>query len=388
MPSATSRSQRADAADGAVHQTQETGAVAPHAQRSVVHAFLLGWNVAELFHARIPRSTPVPPERPEKLPGRGDLDDLAQALLLLNGVAAGAHRVCRIEEWGGLPERLATLRTLLGADTRDPGVVRTELLALHREVLSGSTAADARLGTAYGLGRALAETTLLPSGRDRETLAHSFQPFRIAQMETWLSDLKSLLPAHAAEGVRRSLRRWAAWVRQPIMAMWSEGRRQVVGHRPVDWESPEDQERITRALRRQGQVWRGLLSGEKGALDLLSAEDYVGAAESLVGRLGTLTGWFVRRHWILLLAAGAASAAVLVLLAILSQIALAAVGLGAVAAAVGIAWKGCAATLGKAMTRAERPLWEAALDTRVGIAATRLPRAVVHGVSTVGDAAG
>ncbi|MGI9022044.1 MAG: hypothetical protein ACR2HV_02190 [Acidimicrobiales bacterium] len=73
-------------------------------------------------------------------------------------------------------------------------------------------AADFRLGKAYGLGRALAETTMLPRADRPETFLDAFHPFRLRHLETWLSDLKSAFPAHASEGVRGSLHRWASWV--------------------------------------------------------------------------------------------------------------------------------------------------------------------------------
>ncbi|MGI9022045.1 MAG: hypothetical protein ACR2HV_02195 [Acidimicrobiales bacterium] len=50
--------------------------------------------------------------------------------------------------------------------------------------------------------------------------------------------------------------------------------------------------------------------------------------------------------------------------------------LAAAAGAVGISWKGVGGTLGKALARAETPLWDAQLDASIVIAATRLPQEV------------
>jgi hypothetical protein len=343
---------------------------------TVPFAFALGWNMAELFHARIPGSTPPSPGLPPTLPGMSELDDLAQARLLLDEITVGIGRVARFEEWGLATPELAPLQRLLKARSRDPDKVRAAVLAVHLRLMSGLTATDFRLGKAYGLGRALAETTLLPSADDQDSLRRAFDRFRVARLQRWMSDLKSLLPPHAAQGVRGSVDVWSTWVQHPTMGLWSERTQREVGERPVDWDSAEDRQRIDRALRRQGQVWRALLSGEKRGQDLLSAQNYVQAGVQLISRLGNLVGGFLRRFWWW----GVVGVLVIVLVVALIAIGVAstiAAGLAAAAGAAGISWKAVGGTLGKALARAERPLWEAELDRSIAKAATRLPQEVL-----------
>ncbi len=347
----------------------------PHVQRS----FALGWNMAQLFHGEIPSSTPRGTTGAGgKLPGISDLDPLARVRLLLSEVVVGVHRVCTFRDEGLPALDLRPLETLFGARSRKPDDVRSAMTALHRTLLAYLTAADFRLGKAYGLGRALAETTMVPSADDRETFTEPFDPHRMKTLESWLSDLKSLFPAHATEGVRGSLRTWAAWVTDPTIEKWSACSGEVGAKRQVNWDSDDDQRRITAALGRQAQVWRALLSGEKLGVDLLSTEHYVRAGEQLVDRLGELLGQFLMVYKFVL---GGAVLLVVAVVGVISYFSLSsAITAGAVTAvgAIGISWKGVGGTLGKALGRAERPLWDAALDVSIVIAATRVPQEVTH----------
>ena len=264
----------------------------------------------------------------------------------------------------------------MAASTREPDVVRLQIATLHSSLLSTLTAADFRLGKAYGLGRALAETALLSRAEDPATFDDSFHPFRLRRLETWLSDLKSAFPDHASEGVRGSLRVWAMWVRKPTIEIWSTPDGKVVETRRLDPTSAGDRRRVNRAIRRQGQVWRSMLSGEKLGVDLLSTEHYIQAAEHLIDRLGDLVGRFVKRYRYWVAGAVVLVAALLVGAVVLSRSAAVATAVAAVAGTVGLSWKGVGGTLGKALARAERPLWDAQLDASIAIAATRLPQQV------------
>ena len=200
------------------------------------------------------------------------------------------------------------------------------------------TAADFRLGKAYGLGRALAETTLVTDAKNPQTFERVFARYRLANLLSWLADLKSVFPPHAAEAVRGSLQAWAAWREAPtlgpalddlrpasdaevngqapgpaptspraapalarrrtISGSWLSKHPREPQTRPVDWRSTADRESVTRALHRQGQLWRAILSGEKDGVDLLTADDYVWAADQLLGHLRRLTLGLLRRFWI------------------------------------------------------------------------------------------
>jgi hypothetical protein len=354
-------------------------------QEAVVAAFVLGWHVAELFHAGVPRSRRPRQVSLDKLPGVGELDPLARAGLLVAQVRADLERVWRSGGHAQPPPDPTPVQSLLEAESRRGGELRQAILELHRQLLVALTAADAREGKAYGLGRALAETALLADARDPDSFRSQFAPHRLANLLGWLADLESAFPPHAAEAVRQSLQAWAAWVEAPALrpatdrsrppwTSWFAGRPEEPPVRPVDWGSARDRESVTRALHRQGQLWRSILSGEKDCLDVLSADDYLWAADALLGHIRELTHRFLRRFW----AASTALAAVLVAAAVVVSVvhATSAVVVAVVTAAgaVGLTWRGAASGLGKALTQVQRPLWERELDTAVARSVTWLPR--------------
>ena len=278
------------------------------------------------------------------------------------------------------------------------------------------TAADFRLGKAYGLGRALAETALRPDAKDPQillqTVQRMFGPYRLANLLGWLADLKSAFPPHAAEAVRGSILAWAAWSKAPALqpaldelrrASDAEVDGQALGParmrpytapaffrrwtisgssasrepqaRLVDWRSAEDRESVIRALHRQGELWRALLSGEKDGIDSLSAEDYLWAADQLLGHVRRLTLRLLRRFWV--------TTAVVVLVLIVAIVTILTVhavpttvaAVLTAAGAVGLTWNGLASGLGRALGQAQRPLWESELDIAMATAVTRMPRA-------------
>jgi hypothetical protein len=383
-----------------------TSGLVDAADDGVVSAFVLGWHVAELFHSKVPGSVRRRQASLEKLAGIGELDPLSQARLLLAQVQADLQRVWRSVDGDRPQPDPGPVRSLLEADARAPGQFQAATVALHGELLVALTAADFRLGKAYGLGRALAETALLPDARNPPTFRRQFARYRLANLLEWLADLKSVFPPHAAEAVRGSLPLWAAWSQDPVLrppldqrqswdwegedpapatvpapptgrglARWLRaGRPQVPRGRPVDWSSAADRESVTRALHRQGQLWRAVLSGEKAGVDLLSGDDYVRAADRLLGRLRRLLLEFLRRFWIttsLLAVLVVVIAATLIFVHTASRVA--AVVLTA-AGVIGLTWKSAASGLGRVLGHVQRPLWEGELDTAVANAITRLPR--------------
>jgi hypothetical protein len=383
-----------------------TGGPVDAADQGVVSAFVLGWHMAELFHSKVPGSVRRRQASLDKLAGIGELDPLSQARLLLAQVQADLEHVWRSVDGDRPQPDLGPVRSLLEADARAPGQFQAAVAALHGELLVALTAADFRLGKAYGLGRALAETALVPDARNPQTFQRQFARYRLANLLEWLADLKSVFPPHAAEAVRGSLPLWAAWSQDPVLrppldqrqpwdwegedpapatvpappaghalARWLRARRrQLPQGRPVDWSSAVDRESVTRALHRQGQLWCAVLSGEKDGVDLLSGDDYVRAADRLLGRLRRLLLEFLRRFWIttsLLAVLVAVIAATLVFVHTASRVA--AVVLTA-AGAIGLTWKSAASGLGRVLGHVQRPLWEGELDTAVANAITRLPR--------------
>jgi hypothetical protein len=386
------------------------------ARDGVISAFVLGWHMAELFHANVPRSLQRRPASLDKLAGIGDLDPLSQARLLLAQVRVDLQHAWRLADSGQPPPDPRPVQALLEAEMRQPGQLQAAVLALHRQLLLALTAADFRLGTAYGLGRALAETALLPDAKHPQTFQRMFDRHRLANLLGWLADLKSAFPPHAAEAVRGSLQAWTAWSQAPTLRpalddlrrasdaevdgqppemaatpfhtapappprratsgswLWSARHPRQPQARPVDWASSADRESVTRTLHRQGQLWRAVLSGEKDGIDLLSTNDYLWAADQLLGHLRRLTLGFLRRFWITTTAVAviliAAIATVLVVRAATTVV----VAVLTAAGAIGITWKGAASGLGRVLAQAQRPLWDSELDVAVANALTRMPR--------------
>lgn len=384
------------------------------ARDGVISAFVLGWHVAELFHASVPRSVQRRQASPAKLAGVGDLDPLSRARLLLAQVQADLQRAWRFDDSGQQPPDPSPIQSLLEAEVRPPGQLQAAVEALHRQLLVALTAADFRLGKAYGLGRALAETALLPDAKHPETLQRAFARFRLANLLGWLADLKSAFPPHAAEAVRGSLQAWAAWSEAPTLRPAIDDqpgaadaevdgqalgtaptsphpavlpwRRRVTSRwwlakqprerqaRPVDWGSARDRESVTRALHRQGQLWRAVLSGEKDGIDLLSTDDYLWAADQLLGHLRRLTLRFLRRFWITTTSVAVILAVAVVTVVVARAVSTVVAAVLTAAGAIGLTWRGAASGLGRVLGQAQRPLWDSELDVAVANAVTWLPR--------------
>ena len=331
------------------------------ARDAVVAAFVLGWHVAELFHANIPGAQRRPAGA-DRLTGIGELDPLSRARLLLAQVRVDLEFAWQFGRSG--PERPDTgpVQALLEADVRQRAQFRAAVADLHRMLLMALTAADFRLGKAYGLGRALAQTALLPDAKDPETFRRTFARFRLDNLLGWLADLRSAFPPHAAEAVSGSLRAWAAWSDAPTLGPAVDDQGQALARRPrrpparpVDWSAAPDRESVTRALHRQGQLWRAVLSGERDALDLLSTDDYLWAADQLLGHLRRLTVRFLRRFWITTTAVAAILAAALVVVVVVRAASAVVAAVLAAAGAISITWKGAASGLGRVLAQAQRP---------------------------------
>jgi hypothetical protein len=384
------------------------------ARDGVISAFVLGWHVAELFHANVPGSVQRRQASPAKLAGIGDLDPLSRARLLLVQVQADLRRAWRFDDAGQQPPDPSPIQSLLEAEVRPPGQLQAAVGALHGQLLVALTAADFRLGKAYGLGRALAETALLPDAKHPETFQRAFARFRLANLLDWLADLTSAFPPHAAEAVGGSLQAWAAWSELPTLrpaiddqpgaadaevdaqafgtaarsphpsvlpwrrrvtsGWWLARRPREPQARPVDWRSAPDRESVTRALHRQGQLWRAVLSGEKDCIDLLSTDDYLRAADQLLGHLRRLTLRFLRRFWITTTAVAVILAVAVVTVAVARAVSTVVAAVLTAAGAIGLTWRGAASGLGRVLAQAQRPLWDSELDVAVANAVTRLPR--------------
>ena len=327
----------------------------------VAIAFALGWQVAELYrdpHHERPDARPLP----EHLPGIGSLTESQRTDLGIRQIEAGLHRlVARIDAAGlGIPA-VAPVRDAFGGApdpaTGKPVDLRGCVLSLHRETLETLSAADFRLGKAYGLGRAVADTGDVS---DATSLASRFDHWRIRQLDTWLADLDTALPAHASSSVRKSLARWAEWAADPHL-----------GGDPFDWQ--RDLQSFRRVLARQTELWRALLSGEKAGVDMLKADDYLAAAHEMLSDAAELAWGVVKRLWFVLALIAALIVAAIVLLATSESTSSHIAAIGALAAALGVTWQGVGGAVWRAAARLEAPLWGAALNVAIFEAITQLP---------------
>lgn len=346
-------------------------------------AFVLGWHMSELHE----RHLPVQQRKPPDLPGVGSLNDKQRIALLVDQVAVGVERLkVSVAQAGMDPIDLTGLKDLVQARAnQDP------VLATHEKLLAELTATDFRLGKAYGLGRALADSCREPT--DLQTLADELAPFRIANLLGWLDDLASAFPPHAAKSVSKSLARWRDALYPPGPANATEPTRwekvrgrfdQPTADPTADPEAAQtapasavlalasDAQSTVRALRRQGDLWRALLSGEKQGTDMLEINNYLDAARQMSSQTATIARGVVRR---MPLFAGFIVALVIAGVVLLSQGSSSQLvgGVTSILAALGLTWKGLGGALGQLAGKLEQPLWGAALDDAITNAITLLP---------------
>jgi hypothetical protein len=162
--------------------------------------------------------------------------------------------------------RSALFRLTYSSSWRDPKLL--DLYLKVRDLIAGS---DVSAATAFGLGRKLADATLLPNAKEPQILAERFEEHRLANAFGWLDDLDAKLPSRSAATVRATLSDWERWV----------------ARLPRTAEGVIDPAALTEAaiwsLRQQGDTWRRLLTGEQWPDQLLDSQAYVGAAINLLG---------------------------------------------------------------------------------------------------------
>lgn len=239
------------------------------------------------------------------------------------------------------------------ADTSD---VKRAVYQLHLAILRECNAADRALGKAYELGRATADTC--PQQIDRRSMADKLNRYRLDELGRWLADLTSGLPDHSSRAVRISMARWKIAAK--------DGESSTIF-------AQEDLGTVHRALDRQVQIWRSLLTGEKQAKDMIGTEGYaqaVGIAVRDSRRL--ITGYLWRFAPFVLLALALLGVGIWGLLTSEDTSKVIA-SFAAVAGALGISWKGIATTLGRAADEIEKPIWEASLDLVIADAITQAP---------------
>jgi hypothetical protein len=334
------------------------------ARSAVAIAVDLGWRLAELYDAPALLAQ-VDRERtrvPDHLPGFGEMTPHEKACALSAHV--GADLAALKDGTGTDLPTATTIDEALGVSGQNRDAVRSVILDLYTDVRNRLAGGDPAVALAFGLGRMLADTALLPTTEHAELLSEQFEQWRLSNAFEWLDDLDAALPARAASAVGESLRAWERWVSQAAAKTGSPVNRSGLDATTV------------RALRRQGNVRRRLLTGEQPAAHLLDATAYVGAAARLLAKVRRLTFHYAWKwSWAIISAlagiAAAVWAAVTYAPAGTSRIAAILVSAGGF---LGVSWTGIRATLGRALRRAETAMWEAEVVAAIGRAATILPK--------------
>jgi hypothetical protein len=325
----------------------------------VSRALVLGWQMARLHRTAVRMGT-TGVSSEGKLPGLSRLSGGQRTEIGIAEVHAGLHLLGPRFEAAGLPTPSADdVNEAFHGTSSD--ALKEAVYCLHICILGRLAAADARLGKAYGLGRALSDTCAV------ETRAEAIEEFadgRAMQLREWLQDLESALPPHSARAVHLSMDRWVAWA---DMAAASPA--------PAAATTDEDDD-IQRALERQGRLWLALLSAQKSGTDMLEVRNYIDAADRLVTHAKTIIAGLLKRY------RGSVAGAVAVFL-VGVVIALASdegghvvAGIGVAAAALGVTWKGIGSQLGGLADDLRRPLWGAELDEAIAEAIDEVPEPV------------
>lgn len=322
-------------------------------------AFQLGWDMSCLYHqartrAQIPKFTVAKADGGKKLypklPAQSDFNGSQRTARRLTAVGAGLFRLTAAFERAGFqrPSTEEVRRAFEVKGGRD--TLKEQIFNLHTTVLIRLQAADARLGSAYNLGRALVATRECSTARE---LRSQFRAQRINGLRAELDDLVSALPVHAGHAVSMSLCWWQCALAPRLKGSQDDG-----------------QVKLAKGLRRQADLWRALLSGEKKGSDMLRAEDYTAAANRLLDHAASIATVVLRSHW-RRLALGCAAIVTAIALAIgFGGVAGTVAGIGALAAAFGISWKGIGTTVTGLATQLRAPLWRAELDLAIAKAIT------------------
>ncbi len=319
-------------------------AAGPAGDPNVAVAFALGWQIAELYRPDPPGVASAAAVDDPPLPGLAALSPEARALIGLAQVDVALHRLAEMITKVKLPVPTTDAARAAGGDA-------DAVVELHASLLSTLIAADFKVGKGYELGRTLADLCRGP--QDVRAVVTAFQPLAIAGLRARLTDLTSALPAHTGHGVRASIDAWVTWAK--------------LEDRP---EPPN----VVDLLRRQGERWRALLSGEKQATDVLEFDHYLTAGEGLMKHVGALARKFLGKAWPAVLVVVALLAGVVVfVMTNPDSTAHAVAGLGGLLAVVGLGWKGVGGSLGKALGQLEQPLWGAELDAAVADAIGLVP---------------
>ena len=311
----------------------------------------------------------LPRPSPNAMVGLPPLDEDAMFRLRVLAVDSALHHLEPVASAAGLEMPSATNLVEQGSNLRgDAGCY--VVAGLHTEVAEILGAANPQAGKAYELGTALATLCEATKG-DAKAFANAVNQGRIDSIRFLIEGLQSVLPAHSAQAVKGALNNWEDW----MAARDGSGQ-------PIQWvqEGPD----IALALAAQGVEWFALLGGQKDAVDLLSAEDYVDAGEGLLRQYRKLGGRFLAQWWPWVTVGFGVAAGIIALFLIFGRGDTRGIGtIVTFVASLGITAKTVTSTLEKTASNVEDSLWEAELDNAIVYAATTLPEGATPLVSPV-----
>lgn len=338
-------------------------------QRQVAQAFALGWHVEELYRFEILLSPPskAAGSSPKSLPGISGLTAAQRKDVLIRQVKFDLKDLWDLGDGNPpLTEVNSKLDALRGATDTFVGLVDE----LHRILLEALTIADFRLGKSYNLGRSLGEAVITAgaaktSNELRDCFRDCLSTDAVFDLQASLLDLRDWYAKYAADAVSTTLGAWSLWSVRPT----------IDGKKNVRWNEPDDFASIKGAIKRQGDMWRGLLSGEKDPANIAGADAYFRAMASVVRRMSLLAVRFLTTAigfllFILVIVAG------LALWIAASSPNNSGGVLGAVVAllgALGVTTGSVGASVKQAWSKAESPLWEAEVSQAIAQAAWKNP---------------
>ncbi|MFI4985300.1 MAG: hypothetical protein ACHQAV_04845 [Solirubrobacterales bacterium] len=331
--------------------------------------------MATLGSSAMPRGTRKHPTRAD-LATLSDLDAWEWTEIRVTSVGVALVKLStQLQSVGLTPPSYEKLNAAFNDDSK--GALGEAIETLHYELVSALYGTDPRLGKAYTLGRSLAYTCLKP--KDRGSLEDQLRASRLSVLQAWLADLATALPAHTARSVAVSLEMGQEAIPDPAASGHPEPTQdddEASDATDAPGIATVEVKHSLSALRRQGALWRDLLTGEKAGEDMLSPSDYLDAGGRMMKSTGSLARSFVRQHWRLL------ALGIIITLAVIAGLLLSSTGAGskvagsiaAGAAALGVSWSAVRASLGKTLAKVEQPLWQAELDTAIAEAITVIPK--------------
>lgn len=348
--------------NGATPPALSPDQVITQARTATCAAVALGWQAAQLYLSvgqQASAAEAPSDELPSTLGGRGSLS--ADDRLGVMQIHAGVVRLAPALNAAGLYDK--DLELPANFADRDGEQRRRDITTFNEAALLRLYATDFRIGKGYTLGRALSNLSLAPPLTPGDASFEAVQ-CKLLKVCYWVQDLRSVLPDHAAKPVLDGVNLWRAWLQDRALARRNTG---DPGGEAVERE-------VKAALRRQGVVWRALLSGEKSATDVLSAQSYFDAGQTLIYNYRRMLTSFLRHWWPYAIAVGAALSGIIAVLLVFGGGTAGAIGAAATAlAAIGVTGKTISTAVTNAVAPVERSLAEAEIDTAVGLAATRLP---------------